>query len=64
MDTSTFAQIQAARLAHFNATEPSTNQAPIPETQQVTTHRVKDTDTIYQRCGGGRRVIRKKIGGN
>jgi hypothetical protein len=42
----------------------------LPEDQRVKLHLSSDCDTAsnygvtYQRCGGGRRVIRKHIGGN
>lgn len=42
----------------------------VPDDQEVTTRVYKDhtytvsSGVVYQKCGGGRRVIRKRIGGN
>ncbi len=68
----TFAEIQSARLALTARLDRHPDQAfaaELPEWQQVQPRHVDDrTDTscgiLYQPCGGGRRVIRKKIGGN
>lgn len=67
MEPLTFAQIQSARLQHCQTAEPSNS---LPEPQQTAhLHQdqrniVNDNGVLYQKCGGGRRIIRKKIGGN
>lgn len=63
----TFAQIQAARRIHFQSTE--TAPQPQQEQQFARLHSDSTVSTgndgvLYQRCGGGRRVLRKKIGSN
>ena len=69
MPHTSFAQIQAARLKHAQTNQPTApNQDPINDQGATLVNYGTDTtvirDITYQRCGGGRRVLRKNIGGN
>lgn len=48
--------------------QPDSDGMVLPMPHPVRTHRsgLSDIDVglVYQKCGGGRRVIRKRIGGN
>lgn len=64
MDTSTFVAIQEARRAHFGSSQDA-SQPQQEQEVQLSTRTVNTVDGIHsQRCGGGRRIIRKRIGGN
>lgn len=68
MESFDFAQIQALRTNHFKSK--NSEQDSIEVAHVVIKQLNSDGETssvngiIFQRCGGGRRVIKKKIGGN
>lgn len=65
MDTFTFAQIQAARRQHFESSATNESQPQQEQEVQLSTRTINTVDGIHsQRCGGGRRIIRKRLGGN
>lgn len=74
IDTSTstassFEQIHAARLQHFCSTDKPIKLTDSQDEQVVFikslgTSSMDTGGVIYQRCGGGRRIVRKRIGGN